>query len=68
MHDVHHARLPDLGAALEAGLCELNRDLTVDRIDQMAMKLKAADQSLLVMRRALIEGDSFRFPDLRPAL
>ena len=49
------ARLPDLGAALDAALCELSKDITVDRIDQAVMKLKDAEQSLVAMRQALVE-------------
>jgi hypothetical protein len=49
------ARLPDLSAALDAALCELHKDMTVDRIDQVLMRLKGAEQSLVAMRRALFE-------------
>jgi len=53
--DAMKARLPDLGAALDAALCELSRDLSVDRIDHARMKLQGADHSLAAMLRALIE-------------
>lgn len=49
------ARLPDMGAALDAALCELGKDMTVDRIDQALMKLKGAEHSLVAMRRVKIE-------------
>ena len=53
--DAMTASLPDLGAALEASLCELSKDMTVDRIDQALMKLEGVKQSLVAMRRAKIE-------------
>ena len=53
--DAMKSSLPDLGAALEAALCELSKDLTVDRIDQALMKLKGAEHSLVSMRRATVE-------------
>ena len=54
--DAMTASLPDLGAALEVSLCELSKDLTVDRIDQALMKLKGAEHSLVSMRRATVEN------------
>ncbi len=56
--DAMTASLPDLGAALDAALVELSKDLTVDRIDQAIMKLKGAEHTLVSMRRAKIEGES----------
>ena len=54
--DAMKSCLPDLGAALEAAFCELSKDLSIDRIDRALMKLKGAENSLVAMRRALMEG------------
>jgi hypothetical protein len=56
--DTMKSRLPDLGAALDAAFCELSKDVSMDRIDQALMKLKGAEQSLVVMRRAKVEQGS----------
>ncbi len=54
--DAMKASLPNLGAALDAALCELGKDMTLDRTDQALMKLKGAEHSLVAMRRVKIEN------------
>lgn len=45
--DAIRARLPDLGAALEAALIDLSRDCSLDCIDQALMKLEGVRQSVI---------------------
>ncbi len=51
------SHLPDLGAALDAALCDLSRDSSLDRIDRVLMKLEGVKQSLVAMRRATAENE-----------
>jgi hypothetical protein len=48
------ASLPDVGASLDTACCELARDCTVERVEQLAMLLQAAMQNLGHLRKALI--------------
>jgi len=50
------ARLPNLGESLHTAAIELNRDLTIERIDLMMAWLKGAESSLMHLRRALKES------------
>lgn len=55
--DAMRACLPDLGAALDAALCDLSRDSSLDSIDRVLMKLDGVKQSLVAMRRATAENE-----------
>ena len=50
--------LPDLGASLHNAAVDLERDCTVERVDMMVARLRAAEASMGHLRKALIAGKS----------
>ncbi len=48
------ARLPDMGEALHSARIELVRHQTVKSLDQCVARVKAAEQTLTHLRRALL--------------
>ena len=52
--------LPSLGESLHNTACDLARDCTLPRIDEMLQRIKGAEASLLHLRRALAEQQPMR--------
>ena len=46
--------LPDMGASLSAACNALADDCSIERCDELAMRLKAGEQTLSHLRKALI--------------
>jgi hypothetical protein len=47
--------LPAMGDSLSATCLDLSRDCSLDRLDQLAARLKAAQTSLIHLRKALVQ-------------
>jgi hypothetical protein len=46
--------LPDIGQSLDAGFCELSRELSLDRLDRLTAQLNSAQTNLVHLRKALV--------------
>jgi len=52
--DAMRRSLPDLAESVTTGCLELERELTLDRLDALLDRWKAGHQNLIYLRRAII--------------
>lgn len=52
------SNLPDMGQSLQAACSALADDCSIERCDELSMRLKAGEQTLSHLRRALISEKS----------